>query len=35
LVCGRAAELSALIALLTIAYLILSGKKSARVEYKM
>lgn len=34
-VCGRAAELSALIALLTIAYLILSGKKSARVEYKM
>jgi hypothetical protein len=34
-VCGRAAELCALIALLTIAYLVLSGKKSARVEYKM
>ncbi|KRA35646.1 hypothetical protein ASD68_04445 [Rhodanobacter sp. Root627] len=34
-VCGRVAKLSALIALLSIAYLVLSGKKSARVEYKM
>lgn len=34
-VCGRAAELSASIALLTTAYLILSRTKSARVEVKV